>query len=301
MADSSTLFKPSLSYRNDNGTQIVDTNPKDALNHRSVVLLIHGYNNTLEDATVAYNNFLKLQSTISPVTANLVGVYWPGSNWEGAVYYMQAIPQAEKVAVNLARDLYNAAKLMTYLKFDIIAHSLGCRFTIETIRQLLIIKQSDPTLSGLRIGQVAFMAGAVPRHFLEDVNRLRDAINEFNGTLSLFSENDRVLKYAFPIGESVAGERLFPIALGRREWPNSDFLATPMIQKRNNGADHGDYWSGGSRRPDVQAYAASCVRNFMPFLGGLPDRTIDERATATIAEPLTRSTPVSRETPSRNI
>src|SRR5579863_5109706 len=159
------LFQPSISYWQGNGTQVRATGnptPATALNQTSLLLLIHGYNNSQVEASAAFNRFLQLQQNTRTITANLVGVFWPGYNWEGPLYYMQSIGQAELVAPNLAQDLYKAAQIRKYLKIDIVAHSLGCRLALETIKQLLQIKQTDPSLGGLVIGQVAFMAGAVP-------------------------------------------------------------------------------------------------------------------------------------------
>ena len=215
------LFQPYISYRQGTGTQIRNPGlqqPGATLNQSSLLLLIHGYNNTQAEASASYSLFSTLQNQLGTVTANLAGVYWPGSNWEGAAYYMQAIGQSLKVAPDLANDLYRAAQARKYLKIDIIAHSLGCRLALETIKQLLIIKNTDPSLGGLVIGQVVFMAGAVPTAYLEDINKLRPALSAFNSTLSLYSQDDMVLHWAFPVGESLAGEGFFPVALGRKNW-----------------------------------------------------------------------------------
>ncbi|RZK27062.1 MAG: alpha/beta hydrolase [Flavobacterium sp.] len=269
------LFQPSVSYWEGNGSRIAVTGkqlPQYALNKTSLVLLIHGYNNNQKEASAAYKRFLEIQNKkFGLVTANVVGVYWPGDNWEGAAFYMQAIGKAKKVAPNLARDLFEIAEARGYLKIDIITHSLGSRLTLETIKELQSLIKASGKPSGLTIGRVAFMAGAVPTYYLEQPKKLERALTAFEGILNLYSENDRVLKYAFPLGQTLAGERLLPVALGRKAWLNGSLIAKPISQVPNTGADHSDYWGGSSDKVACLENAGRAVREFLP-LGIQPGR-----------------------------
>ncbi|MES2455540.1 MAG: alpha/beta hydrolase [Bacteroidota bacterium] len=268
------FFKPSISYWAGSGTEIRDTAlqvPSGALNQRSLVLLVHGYNNDVQDASDAFKRFLSLQQSSRTIGANLVGVYWPGANWSGPLYYMAAVSQAKKVAVTFARDLYEQAiKGGNYLKVDFVAHSLGCRLTLETIKELVRIKQNNPSLGGLVLGRVVFMAGAVPTRYLDDLQFLRGAITAFGGTMSLFSEDDLVLHWAFPAGQTAAWEGFFPVALGRKKWSGDNFLAPPIQQIRNPNAGHGDYWGGDDDHLDRKAFAAGKVAEFIQIGEQLP-------------------------------
>lgn len=265
-----------------------------------MVLLMHGYNNTQDQASAAFNRFVQLQQNTRTLNANLVGVYWPGANWEGGLFYMQAIGKVLQVAPALAQDLYQAAQARGYLKIDIVAHSLGSRLALETVRQLLLIKQTDLSLGGLVIGQVAFMAGAVSTAYLEDLAQLRASISGYQSTMSLYSEDDTVLHWAFPLGESFAGEGFFPVALGRKQWFGATFLSPAIQQLRNNSANHGDYWGADSKNTKAEQFAADSVGDFMS-LGPPVPRIAPQRSTAPAPATLARSTPGGRSTPSRSL
>jgi pimeloyl-ACP methyl ester carboxylesterase len=295
------LFQPSVSYWAGTGTQVSQSGiptPSTALNQSKLVLLIHGYNNTQEAASASFSRFLSLQQNTRNVNANLVGVYWPGANWEGPFYYMQSIGKVLQVAPILAQDLYQAARARGFLKIDIVAHSLGARLALETVKQLLLLKQTDPALGGLVIGQVAFMAGAVPTDYLEKLAYLRNAISSYQSTMSLFSENDIVLHWAFPLGQSAAGEGFFPVALGRKQWFGDSFLSPLPKQVRNVGAGHGDYWGGDSKKIKNEQFAADTVGNFLS-LGSPLSRVTAQRDLAYVRDTPDRSTPVGRSLPSR--
>lgn len=280
----SRRFEPSLSYREKTAGGGVRGIPLETLSriltrHSSVVLLLHGYNNDLEDASAAYTRF---QGLLGEVRANVVGVFWPGDNWEGPLYYMRAIGQAQKVAPLLAGDLHTAAWARGHYRIDIVAHSLGSRLALETIRELLDRLRTYP-VPGLTIGRIVFMAGAVPTHYLEvgpgSPRSLRGAIGALEAAMSLYSEDDRVLHYAFPLGQSAAREGFLPVALGRRGWPGGALLTPALRQERNQGAGHSDYWGGGSKNEQALGQAARYVRGFIDL--GVPQvRELEPRGLA---------------------
>jgi pimeloyl-ACP methyl ester carboxylesterase len=262
----------------------------------SVVLLVHGYNNNPTEASAAYEQFRRYQTP--EVRAALVSVYWPGDNWEGPLYYMQAIGKARRVAPLLAADLYAAARRRGYYRIDLIAHSLGARLVLETLRELLALLRVAP-LPGLTIGRVVLMAGAVPTAYLEDEARqeasLHAPLQAAEGVLSLYSEKDPVLHWAFPLGQSVVGERFLPVALGRRAWSDGGRLPRPVRQERNVGAGHSDYWGGDSPRTAQLRQAAGFIRTFLPQLGTPPARTTARYDLPTRDTTSARATAASRE------
>lgn len=120
---------------------------------------------------------------------------------------MQAIGQAKAVAPIITHALVDAATAKRYLRIDIITHSLGPRTALETIMEIIRLQGESP--SPLYIGKISMMAAAVPVAYLADVNKFQTALNAFEAKQSLFSKEDTVLHYAFPAGETAAGESFF--------------------------------------------------------------------------------------------
>jgi pimeloyl-ACP methyl ester carboxylesterase len=297
------LFNPYISYWSGSGTGIrstADRQPSTALNQSSLVLLIHGYNNDQAEASAAYNNFIAHLNKIININANLVGVYWPGANWEGPLYYMQALGQVEKIAPGFAQDLYQAAQARKYLKIDIVTHSLGGRLAMELIKELLKIKAGDPSLGGLVINRIVMMAGAVPVSYLQDINQMKPALAAFQATASLYSMQDTVLHWAFPAGQTVAGQGFFPVALGRKYWVGGDFSTPKVKQTENRGADHGYYWGAENSENPTEDVAAGAVNDFLT-LGSPKVRTMPQRV-ASVANPMpVRLPPPGRGLPVRTM
>lgn len=283
----SSIFSPAISYwPRAGGIRYLPYHELRSVlaRHRSVVLLLHGFNTNERDASASYERFMRLQQELGMVTGNVVGVYWPGDNWEGPLYYMKAVGQAQRAATYLAGDLHLAAELAGVYRIDIVAHSLGTRLALETIRELRARLDSHP-VPGLKIGRIVFLASAVPTHYLEvdpaSPRPLEGAIAAVEAALNLYSEADRVLHLAFPPGQTAAGEGFLPTALGRREWAAGRLRTPPLEQRRNPGADHSDYWGGTSRNERALREAARAVRDFIalgpPAARQVPVREIEPR------------------------
>jgi len=273
----------SLSYRvKDKGGAVSSRGkvlPSSGLNKSSLLILIHGYNNDQINALKSYQQFLELQEEIKDFSANILEVFWPGDNWEGFLYYMQSIGKVKEVAKLFAQDIYNAASARGFLVIDFIAHSLGCRLILETINILLSLQRNEK-VPGLVIRNVVFMAGAVPVNYLNERGILRDSVEYFKGALSLFSQSDSVLHYGFPIGQTLAREGIFPVALGRRKWADGNNVVPRLNQINNQGANHSDYWGADSKKPDILKNTAKYVRTFID-MGAIPNRKIVTRNTST--------------------
>ncbi|MHB8534118.1 MAG: alpha/beta hydrolase [Sulfuricaulis sp.] len=268
-----------LSFRDSPEGGGVRTDPSDAeyrqlTLRRRLVLLIHGYNNDLKDSEDAYRGFETLQRELggldddTPVAGGrLVEVYWPGdADWgklASALFYPFSIGRAQISAAALATVLARAARESGHKQVDIVAHSMGCRLTLELLKQLR--NRGDIT-----VGRVVLMAGAVPTFLLDprhDRQKLRaayDSVLSEDG-LSLYSADDKVLAYAFPLGQTmVPGEGFFPTALGHGFWADA---AAPinLTQTENTGADHSDYW-GWDREPKPLACARAANAQIKDFL-----------------------------------
>lgn len=293
-------FEPSLSFRFDRGTDIRPAplqRPAFCLTRSSrLTLLIHGYNNDEDAATDAYDAFRDLLTEGGRRGANLIGVYWPGSNWSNIFFYMRSIGRAQGTAQRLAAAIRQAAAAYPTLQIGIVAHSMGCRLTLELLKHL-----SD--LPNIQF-RAALMAAAVPTFMLRADGPLRSTVtNPQREVLSLYSSGDSVLKIAFRLGQSAARgpEGFLPIALGAARFTDADpVVAASLSQFPSEGAGHSDYWGWKDKTRDTARRANLAVDTFLhPFTAAprmtpvrhTPQRHADEpRATSTRRTP-TRSSP----------
>lgn len=277
-------FEPSLSYRlSDKGGGIRDfgvLSPGGRLTQfDSILFFVHGYNNDQEAASASYKHFVELLGT--GVRATIVGVYWPGDNWSHGAYYLGALAKVRTIARRFARDIHDAAVETGKLEISFVAHSLGCRLTLETIHALNELLRHQP-VAGLKLRRVVFMAGAVPTDLLEQQQPLNTAVQHSGiAAKSLYSEADRVLHYAFPLGQTLAGGGFFPTALGRTHWRGASALNPALQQAENPTADHSDYWGSASTNAVAQQHAALEVRGFIPLGGPPAPRTTPSHLTTT--------------------
>jgi hypothetical protein len=238
-----------------------------------VVLLIHGFNVTEDEAFGTYRRFCTEQQRLADLDASgavsddraFIEVDWPGGidaakavSWAG---YWLAILQAEKLGPRIAADLDTVARRLGHLSLEIVAHSLGCRLAIETLRAL----GPNITVTG-----IVFQAAAVDVEQLESAHDrygLRSALLNARCRIhSLYSEGDQVLLLAFPGGQALeaAGWKKVPTALGHTRWDQSSILGTALRQVQIAGAGHSDYW-GGEGKPKQVRNAQYEVRKALGF------------------------------------
>lgn len=233
--------------------------------HSRIVILAHGYNNSQAEARDAYAGF----------TTNLGGMYeggagivsdaaarfqWPGDlklKWASLISYPFQIGHARDAARRLADYLGGLqGPNGGPMQVDFVAHSLGCRMTLETIRELL------PTLAGLRVrlGVVCLMAAAVEVEMLAPGYRLWGTLaipGVIQRLLVLHSTGDVVLHYAFPVGQTAAGEGAFPTALGR-------FAPPPWVLGEHEAVDDLNHWHYWSREITAYHVAKRLVLGVVP-------------------------------------
>jgi len=266
--------------------EILSEEEKKALSGRKhIVLLIHGYNNDKKAALEAYNGFKKMQRKIADIELDkpifdgrVVEVFWPGdADWGvlSPLFYMESIDMAKKTAWLLADALEEAARSSGTKFIDIVAHSMGCRLTLELLGNLN--KNSD-----VFIRRVVLMAGAVPVFKLDPNDsrgKLRKAYNNKlrEKALSLYSSDDIVLSMAFPLGQTVAGigEGFLPTALGHEKWVD-DSVPDNLTQKQNESAGHSDYWGWNTKASRQGMYANKEVSDFL-HIGSNGSRAVNER------------------------
>lgn len=164
-----------------------------AIQGRDVLLGTHGFNVNRADGIANlshWSEWLRLG-----FSGFFVGVLWPGdSRWVPFVDYVvegdEAIKSGEMLAEYLAANFIGANTL------SFASHSLGARTILETIRQI-----PDSFKSKLKI--LIMMAGAIDDTCLS--NEYRDAAARMDKIAVLASGRDDVLKWAFPVGNPVAG------------------------------------------------------------------------------------------------
>jgi pimeloyl-ACP methyl ester carboxylesterase len=276
---------------------------------RHLLLLIHGYNNNLKVSEDAYRGFEALQRELAkldddtPVASGrLVQIYWPGDADWGVVsplFYPWSIERARRTAAALADTLARAARESGHKQVDIVAHSMGCRLTLELLKALR--GKSD-----ISVGRVVLMAGAVPTFMLEprpDRHELRDTFDKIlsEAGLSLYSSSDLVLSVAFRLGQSAAtGEGFFPTALGHEFWADA-VAPVKLTQQENPNAGHSDYW-GWKQKPQSLACARAAnarVKEFLRFEQS-GERVLAERDTVERETQDERATGAARATVERN-
>ena len=234
------------------------------------ILLIHGYNNSFEEAVESYEGFRKRQREIGKkpkksivAGGKLLEVFWPGEVdlWIFSALSYPAVADHPKTAAEKIADVLENDFVAGDFKFvDIIAHSLGCRVAVE----LMHILQNK---SNVYVRKAVLMAAAVPTFRLDPSDDLRKALDSVKeGVLSLYSEDDKVLAWAFPPGQTLGGDGFFPTALGR-EFLVGDRVPDGLSQVRNRGADHSDYWVGEDSDHDKERFANEQVRKFLNLAG----------------------------------
>lgn len=236
---------------------------------RECMVLVHGFNNHAGEAATAYQGFRKSEcatyDNLQPETLEMLlgDTFWPGdADWPGPVdwvdfsVYPRAVGTAKEAGPVLGEVLQKFPRIE---RIHFIGHSLGCRVVLECL--LYLQKQGFPLL---KVGGVCLMAAAVPIHMVESGGRFASLLDGLSiaGTkiLVLHSTKDTVLHYAFPPGQTIAGdgEGRFPTALGRFGPPHS--MRGIIFQETIEGAGHSDYW--GNAKSNASRESTSVVGAF---------------------------------------
>ena len=300
-----------LSFRKEAKGGPIRPEPDDKQYHaivqrRSLLLLIHGYNNDLEAGEDAYRGFERVQRELTgigdddPVAGGrILQIYWPGDADWGIVsplYYPWSIKRACETAKALALVLVRAAREGGHKEIDIVAHSMGSRLAFELLREL-------QNIGDITVGRLVLMAGAVPTFMLEpkpDKRKLRAAFDSVlvDAGMSLHSGSDMVLALAFPLGQSIAPgeEGFFPTALGHEYFADAP---ARLSQDEISGAGHSDYW-GWRTQEDARRCARAANSKIKTFLRLEPvgARVTEPREIAERETLPSRETGAARETTS---
>lgn len=241
------------------------------------LLLIHGYANSREDAHAGY---CKLTARLTADwRARVVHVFWPGDgieregdytavpwlypitkklsySWqpERATESARLIAKAIAAAIRHRRDIRkHEGRPGRALAIHVVAHSLGCRLTLQMLRDLdALLDASDVELE---IRMAVLMAGAVPLTLLHDRGPLAAALDVPRRVVIYHSKRDRALGSVFRLGQVYESIRPFlPFtrsrqALGRRGI--AEVLGRREVY--HTGIGHGDYWPSQDISIDIAA------------------------------------------------
>ncbi|WP_124706414.1 alpha/beta hydrolase [Sulfuriferula multivorans] len=229
-----------------------------------LIVLIHGYNNTQEGALASYGKFLensgldKASSTGQPC-----GFLWPGDKDWGLLsafsYPFELEPAKQSAALLHTFLLKQTVPGNWPLEVTLVCHSLGNRLGLELVDQYL--KAGSP--SKLNYSAGCFMAAAVPVFMVDDGGALNPAARAVHRSAVLHSEDDIVLHYAFPLGQTVAGEGMLPRAIGRYGQPSAG-LWSQRTDMGIYGYNHGYYWDHPESANAVRKFLGLTVENEIP-------------------------------------
>jgi pimeloyl-ACP methyl ester carboxylesterase len=210
------------------------------------VILIHGFNVSEKAARESYEEFLDILKAAKWIKDEReLGVFW-GFHWPGdhpqklasMAGYSSRVMSARASGDALAKHLN---RLNANQKVYIVAHSLGCRVAVET---LAAVRDLGDDYSGASIEGVFLMAAAIPSGLCEGSTRPFGVPVARIGEYAYFSRRDRVLRIAFPAGQSFFGEPGH--AVGRYGEPTGRWTQT-----KNTQLGHGEYWSSAQIAEDV--------------------------------------------------
>lgn len=200
------------------------------------VLFIHGYNNAHAEARYKYAIFRDLIHKNFGVTTPVVEFHWPGNRRWGFLSfacYPLEIQAAIDSGVRLAEWIKSLAGNVRLIA---VTHSMGARVLVEAMNELRSAGAAN------RVVGACLMAAAVRVDQVAN-GTLGPCPGETMRWRVLFSSADKVLHYAFPIGQTAGGDGVFPAAVGRAGEP-----LTKWESLDSPGYDHSHYWFGG--KPD---------------------------------------------------
>ena len=258
-----------------------DARPLELAACRHILLLVHGFNNTAEQADAAYNAMI---GNLTPDLLQRAGdrpdavvcLQWPGDAAVGpfqvadAIGYPTDIERAKRSAERIADYLRQlCAAHGPNFRISLIAHSLGCRLVLEAL------KRSAP--GGLQVQVAALMAPAVPVR-LVDASLVSPA--SLAGTdalarsmLKYHSCFDAVLGVAFPAGQALAfATGIEPEAYGEAV----GFFGDPVSFATDGGNTydaHGEYW-GDPKLARYIVAALDATRRMLPPAVPTPARPL---------------------------
>lgn len=233
------------------------------------VVFIHGYNNPHAEVRYKYAVFREFLHELG-VTAPIIEVHWPGNRRWGFLSFLSypteigpAIDSGERLA-DWIRSLSRTARLF------MVTHSMGGRVALEALRELRSTGDADRVLG------ICMMAAAVRVDSVAS-GTLGPVSNEPIRWRVLYSSSDTVLHWAFPLGQTAAGDGFFPTAVGRQGDPSGKWEGLDA-----SGYGHSYYWFAG--KPAKQDSDDTTQPLDAPIRDTIPDCSPDGFSSNKVAE-----------------
>jgi esterase/lipase superfamily enzyme len=229
-------------------TPISESDFLASLAGQRVLMLVHGYNNTEDDVSLAYARIERAVAEHLGTRYDLViGYTWPGGAL--GVSYPIARSRSNSAGPRLAPWLQKIARRAQAL--DVMSHSLGARVTLKALAQGL--KNPARPLRNLYL-----LAAAVDNESIEKGEEFYDATKRSEQTIVMHSRKDRTLAIWFRVGDAILPWQwldIFDVALGYSgpEDPADIIDHSPHVKVVNCKGpelDHGDY----KDHPQVYGY-----------------------------------------------
>jgi hypothetical protein len=226
----------------------------------TVTIFVHGYNTSVDAARKRYEEHMShlRRSVDRKLLDSVCWFYWPGERaasvpivgqFLSAAAYPWIIGRARDSGVALA--LFLRERASPTLRVRLVAHSLGNRVVLETLKTL---EELGPPV--VNIDRIHLMAAAVPVTFCAPGGAFGARSATRRETVS-FSGQDKVLGGAFPLGQLFETQALSQ-AVGRRGNPTARWAS-----RYDSNIDHSDYWKDKATA-QTTAYALSWSRQRPP-------------------------------------
>jgi hypothetical protein len=195
----------SVAIFDDDGTRLDEPTFASRISGKHLVLVTHGFNVKAEDGIVALEGWKQLAALKDPCV--YVGLLWPGDSlFLPVLDYPIEGSVAMQSAALLAQFLNANAGSVTAI--SMVSHSLGARLVLETAKRL----------GPARVDTMLLMAGAIEDDCF--VDEYKDVAAAAKRLCVVASRRDKVLEYAFPVGDPIGelvarGHPYFRQALGR--------------------------------------------------------------------------------------
>ena len=244
-----------------------------------MIVLVHGYNNDKAQAEACYEAMTRMLPDYDREA--VWEFYWPGfierltgastdtplslashrDHRETESRYLMSVLSYPAQVIKSKQVGLALGRFLERLRPDaviFVAHSLGCRVTLEAIRFLV----STGTTGRIALPGACLMAAAVPTYLVDTPSAtggLRTAATAIGRSFVLHSTHDRVLRVAFPIGQTGAREGFLPEAVGLNGGPD-----TPWSARGDTGLGHSDYWTHLSTAPAaLRAIGHACPSSLL--------------------------------------
>jgi esterase/lipase superfamily enzyme len=230
--------------RLDRFEELDETNLAEQVQGKHVLILVHGFRNSLEKVGASYQRVLQglIDSSLMGESGYgiVLGFTWPG--FETALGFFPAVPSANRSA-GFFRQLLELAS-RNARTVDVQTHSLGARVALQTLAG---------GTEGF-IDNLMLTAAAVDDEVLEPGQEFHAALVTCRRCLVYHTERDRTLKIAFRIGDAPEFDR----ALGwkgpqhpkiiERDCPDVFVIDCKNVVKSHGGyRDAGAYYEHWSR------------------------------------------------------